>query len=404
MSKEQGKKSDDIFNEIIKNLDISEMQYNEATRRYQAVGNWLSDEKSKLALYEPEILPQGSFLLGTIIKPINDTDEIDVDLVCRLEGKHPDWTQYDLKRIVGDRLKENETYKNLLDIEGRRCWTLKYSDDSKFHMDILPSIVSKGYKTIISKAFSDFKYKDFEKTSIRITDNKEKNFYNETQIEKWHKSNPFGFASWFQERCSLLMKKSYFLNEAVNPLPNYQNEKLPLQMAVQILKRHRDIMFEKDKNKPISIIITTLAAKAYQKETDIYSAISNIINNMENFIEQRYSYVLSKNIKWVSNPVNEEENFADKWAESQIKEDNFYKWLKKVKSDLIMDFELFDMKVLQESLSPVLGKSLINKSFYNLNKSLIVSSTSILSANTFKDINAELPNKLPKPKREGFAR
>lgn len=42
-----------------------------------------------------------------------------------------------------------------------------------------------------------------------------------------------------------------------------------LQRIVQILKRHRDIMFNGDEDKPISIIITTLASRAYRGETNL---------------------------------------------------------------------------------------------------------------------------------------
>ena len=104
----------EILEEIGNNLDISETQYKFAVQSYQAVGKWLADEKSLLSPYKPEILPQGSFLLGTMIKPVNDSDELDVDLVCKLEGKKANWAQYHLKKIVGDRLKENKTYKEMV--------------------------------------------------------------------------------------------------------------------------------------------------------------------------------------------------------------------------------------------------------------------------------------------------
>ena len=91
--------SEDYKNEIVeilenlgKQLDISESQYNEAVKSYEAVGEWLSKEGSPLYPYNPRILPQGSFMLGTIIKPINDEDDIDIDLVCKLNGKPAYWT------------------------------------------------------------------------------------------------------------------------------------------------------------------------------------------------------------------------------------------------------------------------------------------------------------------------
>lgn len=356
----------DILEEVGSNLDISETQYNVAVQSYKAVGKWLADEHSLLSPYKPEILPQGSFLLGTVIKPVNDSDEIDVDLVCRIEGKRPEWTQYHLKKIVGDRLKENKIYKEMLDDEGRRCWTLNYADSSKYHMDILPSIVSEGHKTILEKAFSLIDYKDYEKTAIRITDKQKHNYYNETNPDYWNRSNPFGYAVWFQYRCSIPLRKTVFLSDSVNPIPVYQKEKLPLQRVVQILKRHRDIMFDGDNDKPISIIITTLSGKSYNKETDVITALTNVVDNMKSHIEIKYSPEYGKYIKWISNPVNEEENFADKWPENPKKQENFYKWLDKVKSDLTNVVETTGIHRIQESLSKSFGDDLIKKSFGNI--------------------------------------
>ncbi len=111
---EQKEQLSDIFEELGDTLDINEEQHKDAVECYSAVGIWLSKSDSTLHTYKPDILPHGSFLLGTMIKPINEEDELDIDLVCRLEGKRRDWTQYDIKNIVGNRLKENGMYENCL--------------------------------------------------------------------------------------------------------------------------------------------------------------------------------------------------------------------------------------------------------------------------------------------------
>lgn len=351
---------------MVNNLDISETEYNNAVKSYQAVGSWLADKDSLLSPYSPEILPQGSFLLGTMIKPINNNDELDVDLVCRLVGKNFDWTQYDLKQVVGNRLKENKTYRNMLDKEGRRCWTLNYSNLSKYHMDILPSIVSDNYREILESTLRGTGTINYEKAAIRITDNKNPNYYTETNPDLWNKSNPFGYAGWFQERCRIPIRESVFLSGAIKPLPNHQKEKLPLQKAVQILKRHRDIMFNGDEDKPISIIITTLAAKAYNKQTSLVEALFYIVNTMESKIEIKYSPEHGKSIVWISNPVNEEENFADKWVENPRKEQNFRKWIKSIKGDILSLFELRGLHQFQESFSKTFGENISKLTFENI--------------------------------------
>src|SRR5947208_3150909 len=93
-----------ILDTLGENLDISETQFNAAVKSYNAVGDWLSSEDSLLKPYSPFVQPQGSMIIGTVVKPVNEDDDIDIDLVCELHGKNPDWTQKDLKRIVGDQL------------------------------------------------------------------------------------------------------------------------------------------------------------------------------------------------------------------------------------------------------------------------------------------------------------
>ena len=149
------KEINEILEILGENLDISESQYKAAVKSYEAVGDWLSKEGSPLYPYSPRIIPQGSFMLGTIIRPINDEDDIDIDLVCKLEGKPSHWTQKHLKEAVGDRLKENATYNDMLEDEdgGRRCWTLEYSDDANYHLDVLPSISDKNFNVLLSESY-----------------------------------------------------------------------------------------------------------------------------------------------------------------------------------------------------------------------------------------------------------
>jgi len=366
MTEQKKKQFSFLLEELGKSLDISEDQYQEAVRSYQSVAKWLAEELTPLAPFSPEIQPQGSFLLGTMIRPWGREDELDIDLVCKLLGKAPDWVQYNLKQKVGDRLKDHETYKKMLGEEGRRCWTLNYADSSKFHMDILPALVGKNHKLILEKAFADFDKQSSEELIIRITDKKETNYYSETDPFRWPNSNPFGYAGWFQSKASFALMKAKFLSESIKPVPTFQKNKLPLQRIIQILKRHRDMMFEGDEHKPISIIITTLAANAYQKETDIIEGLTNVVKRMPQFIEPRYDPATGKVIKWVVNPVNPEENFADKWPETPIKETNFYSWHRNVQEDIAAWENEIGMSNIKRILSKSFGEKYVNESFEKL--------------------------------------
>ncbi len=152
-------------------LDISDTQREEAVKHYEAVGNWLNAQDSPIARYGPQIYPQGSFRLGTMIKPINDTEQYDIDLVCELKMLAKDrLTQKQLKHMVGDRLKQHKTYSQLLDREeGRRCWKLNYADSARFHMDILPCVPdSQGMNILLENAGFSGNY--WTESAIAITD------------------------------------------------------------------------------------------------------------------------------------------------------------------------------------------------------------------------------------------
>ena len=351
-----------LLNNLGEALDITEAQFKAVEERYNAVANHLAKEDSLLKDYKPTILPQGSFLLQTMIKPVVETDRLDVDLVCKLSGKKILWTQYDLKQAVGNQIKSDETYREMLDKEGKRCWTLLYAESTRFHMDILPAIESQNYYQLKERAFSALNKQEVEQVAIKITDNTLVNHKTETDPERWPKSNPFAYAAWFKEKAILTTHRTILLSENVKPIPDYVKEKEPLLRVVQILKRHRDIMFGKDENKPISIIITTLAAKAYQKEANIVDALINILSNMASFIEPKYSYAHEKVIQWIGNPTNEEENFADKWPAEPKKEEAFYAWLEKAQEDFQV-IKNGDLTGIYRILKATIGTRSVNEAY-----------------------------------------
>jgi len=329
-----------LLEKIAEELDIPESLYLEAKNRYESVGDWLSKGDSLLTVYNPEIYPQGSFLLGTVIKPISNKDEYDIDLVCFLADLDKSETsQSELKSIVGTRLKENDTYERLLDEEGRRCWTLNYANE--FHMDILPAIADLDLQKIGG----------LHQDAILITDKKK---IDQGDVD-WPKSNPKGYAKWFfsrQEVIYMAIKKQLadLLKASIDDIPNYK-VKTPLQRAIQVLKRHRDIFFSRkhSEHKPISIIITTLTAEIYQGQENIYSAIYDILQAInEDIVKQNGNFS-------IKNPVNRDENFADKWNEDEKLPLAFFDWINSARDTFCRDVlkkekDLEMMDVLKENL------------------------------------------------------
>ncbi len=362
LTKEQKEDFKDILETLGEALDITQTQYDNLTKSYKAVGEFLEKDPS-FAPYKPLVTPQGSLRLGTIIQPISPNDDLDVDLVYRLSEKDADWTQKDLKVKVGARLKTSGRYSTMLDDkEGRRCWTLLYRDNTdnpkeKYHMDILPAVTDKKYGERMMRLFSgNYSDQTIDQIAIRITDNKSENYDTSTYIGDWLKSNPDGYALWFATRCKSDSSVK-MLAEAVVPFDRYNKNKTVLQRIVQILKRHRDMMFYNDKDdKPISIIITTLAARAYRGENNLVDGLVNVVNDLEKHI------VRGKDGEdWIANPVNQEENFADKWPTHPKRKENFYRWLSALKQDVADVVGGTTQVQIQDRIGKIFGKDITSR-------------------------------------------
>lgn len=61
--------------------ELTATQFRNVEEKYRAVGDWLAADGSSLALFAPEVYPQGSMLLGTTVRPYGQ-NEYDLDLVC----------------------------------------------------------------------------------------------------------------------------------------------------------------------------------------------------------------------------------------------------------------------------------------------------------------------------------
>jgi len=344
---------------IAAELDLDDTRYKNAEEKYQAVANWLQAIDSELAVYNPDIYPQGSFALGTVVKPLA-SDEYDIDLVCELEG-YTD-TPTHVKQIVGDRLKQNSTYRSILE-EMNRCWRLAYAGD--FHMDTLPAKPDE----------------DRGRTAILIPDK---------ELEDWSQSDPKGYVLWFRERMSaqfnlnrIAIAKS--LNKEVEEVPDHK-VKTTLQQAVQLLKRNRDIQFaDNPENKPISIVITTLAGYSYRNQDDLFSAIVSIATEMPNHITKVGDEL------WVANPVNPDENFADKWQDHPDRKKAFFDWIENLQNQLAVLEVASTLDDVEVVLKQLFGEGLSSDALKEVSSAALIKSVET-SPSQF-DVSHRLPLK-----------
>ena len=79
---------------------------------------------------------QGSYALGTLIKPVDDNDEYDADIQIVM-NPNPKWEPKDYINQVNRTLSGNKTYADKLRLK-TRCVTVDYAGD--FHLDVVPRV------------------------------------------------------------------------------------------------------------------------------------------------------------------------------------------------------------------------------------------------------------------------
>ena len=295
----------ELYAALSQELDISETMRGKAERAYTSVAEWIDGDTGQPA----DVFVQGSFALGTVTRPVSgEDDDYDIDLVSELPGM----TQFGpraIKHHVGNRLKEHGTYAQKLEPEGKRCWTLQFDE---FHMDVLPC-------TPDSTACS--------MTAITLTNREPGGEYTTRS------SDPRAYQSWFERRMgdSLAHARRRAVGKAyasVDKVPTFAVA-TPLQMAIRILKHHRDVMFEGRDDAPISIIITTLAALSYDQQVGVFDTVSDVLGSMSGHIRREGGLYV------IENPVDPKENFADRWNTEPWKARAYFDWASAARRDLV---------------------------------------------------------------------
>lgn len=333
---------DRMYRKIAAEIEISEAQADKAKESYEAVGKFLNNN---IKQYDVKIFPQGSFRLGTVIKPISDKDEYDIDLVATIDNKFT--SAKELKNIVGDVLKGSDRYSEKIE-EGKRCWTIEYAESANYHMDILPTMRSDTY---------------FRNKELIMTHKEDENSNYE-----FRQTNPEAYYDWFVKRMEEEKKKlteEYAIRNKMEivEVPEYKI-KTTLQIAIELLKRYRDIKFKETPDiKPISIILTTLMARIYTGKENVYELIEKFSKEYILYLEKdENGNVLIKN------PVNENENFADKWPNNPERKEAFFRFMNELKEDLVNNRILLEgnMREQADCYKKLFGDNMVNRVYENM--------------------------------------
>lgn len=328
-------------------IELTETQAERAQRAYETVGEWLAGDPR---LAKALIYVQGSVALGTTTKPLKRNDH-DVDLICFIIGIGPDTPPWLVKKWIGDRLRAHATYAAMLE-EKPRCWRLNYAGD--FHLDITPAIANphcqNGGELVPDKTNG-----------------------------KWKTSNPRGYRTLFERRAALTpMRRTIARVEGrvakadLEPFPVQSAAKGILRRTVQLEKRHRDLDFltgDPDMA-PLSIILTTLSAQAYEwcvthaaydNELDL---LCDTIRAMPWFIQ---SDVHEGARLWlVPNETTHGENFAEKWNADRARANAFFAWHERALADFEYLKTLAGFDEIERELARIIGEEPVRKAMASM--------------------------------------
>lgn len=369
---------------LFEGLDIPQGLYEKAIGHYNAVATFLQEQG-----IESDIYPQGSYSLGTVVRPYKESEDAayDLDAVCEIKINKSDTTAEEIKKMVGDALKSDGTYRKMLQEEWDKCWTLEYADVNGigFSVDIVPAVAEADIvlKNNLETEGVDFTVYD---SQIAIT-------HKDGERYTWKTSNPKAYQNWFKklnerfvkaERQRLAKRRDgrlYVLNEAtVEKIPETQ-ERSALQRVIQIVKYHADVYYTKGnikEYKSASVIVTTLIALLAQEadpSLEVFPLLSYIVGELEIYGEnlsltesafaKRYE---NKNVirriggQWVlRNPLNPSENLVDSWNHEPRKAQYFFQWIRILKKDYLTSLDTEDenfVAVLENNF----GKDYLQKS------------------------------------------
>lgn len=252
------------FDTFLKNIvNLNQTRIDVAKSATEAITSYLENSTvfSKLFILTQT---QGSFRQKTIIKPVDEDCEFDVDLLFELK-KVEGWEAKDYLQNIAAEFRKSDRYKEKVDTRGKnRCVTIDYESD--FHLDIVPAIKIGHDYHIMNKYTNQFEITDGD-----------------------------GYAEWF---------------ENVNKITGANN----LIKVVRLVKFIRDYCgaFEIK-----SILLTTLIGQQV-KNTDLAYVYPDLPTSFITLLARLDEYIQANPIMpIVNNPVMPSENFNRHWDQTK---------------------------------------------------------------------------------------
>lgn len=317
---------EEFIGSMLAKLELPLEKRAQAEKRYKDLARHVS-KKLGIGEHDAHVVVQGSMRTQTTVAGYG-REKFDLDIVVKLCGPKFEGLQHS-EKFFSDFGASLQGIEDAGEPQPKsRCWRLQYPGES-FYFDVTPAVpLSEGITG----------------THLRVRDPK----------TVWSPSNPEEFADWFCDiankrfpfQLRLAQRLSFEAKTTVDPIPNGKvGLDDVLRRVVQLLKLHRDGYYRplsevRQEAKPISVILVTLAAQAYdemvtRQPNGFDSAIEVALEVVDRMPRHILGGPAGVHVDNPAMPKHRGENFADRWnSDGGVRQREFSLWHGQVTNDL----------------------------------------------------------------------
>ena len=252
-------KNNQHFQDFLRDeVNLNQSRLDRLNTSVRAVNSYLKDHLTGYQKMEQ----QGSYALGTLIRPVDNKDEYDADIQMVM-NPNPKWQAKDYVNEIHRTLKENQNYADKLRLK-TRCLTVDYA--GYFHLDVVPRVTFGGRYYVCNR-----------------TEN------------KFEETDGIGYRDWFNENNRITGGN--------------------LKRVVRLLKYLRD---HKNNYTAKSILLTTLAGNKIKSSDEGNEAVSTVADTLVTVLTRMDGYLQQHPyMPQIRNPVLPTETFNRHWDQTK---------------------------------------------------------------------------------------
>jgi hypothetical protein len=301
--------ADALLMDVARRIQLTKTKHEAAERNFRALCQHVDREESPLHNLVVECYPSGSFATGTAIASRVAKNQHDVDVVIELNISPTSRPQVILQALFdainGD---QNSRYHGKVESKSR-CVTVTYDDTTT--VDLMPVARFAGGPERAGNLFH----------------------YKQETGGAYHKPvNPWAFAEHFNARVEydpafyevfkgrrLLVEGDSMVKADTQPMPDHApiEEKSPRVVALQLIKRARDVAFRQrgrdGLRKPPAVVLATIALEAGPVQASLIDEVISVTNTIRKKLAERNG---PRGTVQVLNPVYHPDDFTDRWPEN----------------------------------------------------------------------------------------